>query len=92
MDPDFTNREIKAMFQDLKDGNDRIEIQTTKHNGRLTTLERWQAHMIGAVAVLTTIVVPLLAWSLWILANIDNKIHSTIDEALQAYEIKYEDK
>lgn len=80
---DFTNREIRAMFQEIKNGNTRIEEQTKKHNGRLTSLERWQAHLVGAFSVLTLITVPILGWALYSIVTIDEKIQ----EALSVYEI-----
>lgn len=80
---DFTNREIRAMFDDLKDGNDRIEEQTKKHNGRMTKMERWQSYMMGAFSMLTLVVVPILAWALYSLVHLPQ----TIQEALSVYEL-----
>lgn len=80
---DFTNREIQAMFQEIKNGNTRIEEQTKKHNGRLTNLERWQAHLVGAFSVLTIVIVPILGWALYSIVTIDHKIQ----EALSVNEI-----
>ena len=78
----FTNRELTAMFDDLKKGNARIEQQTTKHNGRMTKLERWQSYMMGAFSVLTIIIVPILAWALYSLVQLPE----TIQDALSVYE------
>lgn len=58
------------------------------HNGRMTKLERWQAYMTGGMTVLTLIVVPILAWALWVLVNIQGQVHTAVDDALSAYEIE----
>jgi len=39
---------------------ERIETQTTKTNGRVSSLERWQSYVLGAVALLTLLVLPVL--------------------------------
>lgn len=40
MEQPYQNREIDEMMRDIKDTLSRIEIQTTKHNGRLSKVER----------------------------------------------------
>lgn len=50
MDEPYKNREIKEMFDDVKQTLERIEMQTIKTNGRVSTLERWQSYVLGAVA------------------------------------------
>lgn len=84
----FSNREITEMFKDITNGLTRVEAQTTKTNGRVNDMEKWRAFMTGAMAVLTTLVVPILAWSIYTLVNIQHTIHQTVDEALSAYNIK----
>lgn len=83
----FKNREILEMFRDVKKDLETITVQTTKTNGRVTTIERWQYMFMGGIGVLTFIVVPLLAWALVTLSNIQETIHRSVDEALQAYDI-----
>lgn len=46
----YQNREIREMFDDVKATLDRIEKQTTKTNGRVSTLEKWQSYVIGFCA------------------------------------------
>lgn len=87
MEVPFQNREIKEMFNDLQKGQDRIESQVKLTNGRVTQLERWKYIGMGATSVLTLIVVPILAWALWVLVNIQGQVHNAVDEALSAYEI-----
>ena len=88
----FTNREIKEKWNDIANSLSRIEIQTTMHNGRMTKMERWQAYMSGGMAVIVLLIVPLLGWALYKLANIDSSIqrstHQAVDETLSAYDIK----
>ena len=49
---DYSKRELDEKFKDIKDSLDRIETQTTRHNGRLTNVERWMYSMMGAIGVL----------------------------------------
>lgn len=51
---------IHATLDQLKEGQAKILIQTTKHNGRMSKLERWQSYVTGAVAVLTVLVLPIV--------------------------------
>lgn len=74
----------EATIKELKE----IKVQTTLHNGRMKSLERWQAYMTGGMTVLTLIVVPILAWALWVLVNIQGQVHSAVDDALSAYNVE----
>lgn len=49
----YQNREIREMFDDVKATLSRIEEQTTKTNGRVSTLEKWQSYVIGFCAAIT---------------------------------------
>lgn len=74
-------------------GLEKILIQTTTTNGRVTALEKWQYTSMGAVGVLSIIVVPILCWALWVLVNIQGQVHNAVDDALQAYDIEeYDNK
>jgi hypothetical protein len=59
----YQNREIKEMFGDVKDSLLRIETQTSKTNGRVTKLEKWQNWVLGFCAaisiILISVVIPL---------------------------------
>lgn len=88
MEQPFSNREITEMFKDVQESLARIEDQTTKHNGRLKNNEIWRAYITGALAVITAVVVPTLAWALYILVNIDAKIIDSVQKALALYNIQ----
>lgn len=85
-DAPFTNREIREMVRDTNEAIARVEQQTTRHNGRMTRMEEWRAFQSGAMAVICTLIVPILGWALYVLINIDDRI----DEALSSYTIPYE--
>lgn len=56
MEKDYSNREIDHLFGDIKTQLNRIEHQTTKHNGRLTSIEKWMWTLAGGLAVLAFLV------------------------------------
>lgn len=87
-DAPFMNREILEMFGELSKGQDRIESQVKHTNGRVTALERWKYIGIGATCVLTTVVVPILSWALYVLVNIQGQINMAVDRALSAYTVE----
>lgn len=71
---DYSNREIDTKFFNLKehiDENhqvvmetlDRIEKQTTKTNGRVSSLENWRSWIVGGLAVFAFLVIPLLVYA-----------------------------
>jgi hypothetical protein len=60
---EYTAREIKSMFDNIAEGIDRIEAQTTKTNGRVAVLERWQSFLQGGMAVLAMLLVPVLIYA-----------------------------
>jgi len=65
----------------------RVEAQTVKINGTVAELQKWKYISMGAVMVLSILVVPLLSWALYTLANINVDIQRAVDEALEDYEI-----
>jgi len=61
-EPDYSNREIDRMFQEIKVLLMDIKEQTTKTNGRVTKLEFWKE---GLMAKLTGIVATIsVGWIL----------------------------
>jgi hypothetical protein len=70
-DQPFSNRELKAMFNNIDGKLDAITTQTTKTNGRVNKLEerqdktdQWQSYMKGGLSVLTLLVVPVVIYIL----------------------------
>lgn len=47
----YTNREIDLMFEPIHNKLDKILIQTTKHNGRLSKLEKFMYTLTGAIII-----------------------------------------
>lgn len=87
----FKNREIKTMFEEVKKDLVEIKTQTTKTNGTVADINKWRERVNGGAiatgAFLSVIVMPVLAWAIYVLVNINQTIHQSIDEALSAYSI-----
>jgi cytochrome c-type biogenesis protein CcmH/NrfG len=83
MDPDFSNREITEMFNDIRKGQDRIEAQTVKTNGRTTALEKWRSFITGGLAVMVMLILPALTWALFQIVNLPNELHTQVQAAVQ---------
>jgi len=52
MDSDYSKREIDEMIRDIYKSLERIEVQTTKHNGRMSRVEKILLIVGTVVAVL----------------------------------------
>lgn len=60
MNEEPTNRELLHYIKDIKQDVADIKIQTTRTNGRVGSLETWRGVMIGGIAVITVLIVPLI--------------------------------
>lgn len=56
MNTEYSNREIDHMMKDIKETLVRIEAQTIKTNGRVTTLERWMWMVVGGLTLLSFLI------------------------------------
>ncbi len=56
MEEDYSKREIDEKFTDIKESLNRIEVQTVKHNSRLTKVEKWMYTCIGGLTILSFLV------------------------------------
>ena len=59
MDKDYSNRELDAMFEQITEKLDLIHEQTIKTNGRVSSLENYKWAMVGALGVISSLIIPL---------------------------------
>lgn len=83
----YTKRELDEKIEGIHTQLDRIEIQTTKTNGRVSRNTAWINMMIGAISILTVVVIPILGWALIQLVNLPTEINTAITQELQNYDI-----
>jgi len=57
-----TNRELNSDIKHIKETVTRIEAQVCKTNGRVTALEKWRSYILGAFAMITMLVVPVIIY------------------------------
>ena len=81
----YTIKDIIEEFRrDTKESLTRIETQTTKTNGKVSSLENHRSYLWGAYTILTL----LGASIIYLFVNaIDVKIEKGIQQALSVYEI-----
>ena len=96
MEEPFKNREILEMFQDVKKDLTDIKEQTTKTNGRVTSLELKQSEQKGFYKALTisgslgwVVAMSMIGWMLTQILETGNQIQS-LNAKLSAYEITIE--
>jgi len=58
----YTNREIDRLFLEIKTQLDRIESQTIKTNGRVSSLERYKAGLVMSIGIISFVVIPLVVF------------------------------
>lgn len=56
----FSNRELNEKFTDIRETLAQILEQTKRTNGRISKLENWRAYVIGALSILTVLVLPII--------------------------------
>ena len=95
--------EIKSMFKehalddhknfgDIKDAINELTVEVKKTNGSVIEINRWRERATGmgiaSGVFMTIIVMPILAWAVYVLVNIQDTIHKSVDASLSAYEVK----
>lgn len=84
---DYKNREIDEMFGDINKALIRIEAQTTKTNGRVSKLERWQSYAQGACAVIILLLVPVAIYFIqqtMSQASLHDEVQQAVTDAINA--------
>lgn len=71
----YSNREIKDMFDHIKRELLEIKTQTSKTNGRVGKLERWQTGITMSLGVIVFLVIPLVVY---IFNNQVSEVEATI--------------
>lgn len=84
----YTDREIDNFHREIKEALSRIEEQTKATNGAVARIQKWKERVTGASGVILIVVLPLLSWGLYQIANIDDKVEEGIFKELSKYSIE----
>lgn len=82
--------EIKGIVGGIKEDVTEIKTQVKATNGKVRSLEIWRSFILGGLAILGILVVPVLIWALTSLlgiGNIDTKVQSALQYELSKYEV-----
>lgn len=55
----YRNREIDMFHREINDKLEKILIQTTATNGRVSSIETWKNKVNGALVVISAVLLPL---------------------------------
>lgn len=78
-DTPYSNREIDLHFTEIKETLRRIEAQTIRTNGRVTGLEQWKQYILGCIAVLVLIGLPVLTYNLWQTLELSKQVYAHVE-------------
>lgn len=89
---DPTNREIMYEINDIQKKVEDINTKSLPEikgmvkytNGSVAEVIKWKERMTGGAYVVLIVVVPIMSWALYKLANLDHTIDDSIKKTLQA--------
>ena len=80
----YSNRELREFFKESKEAWARIEEQTKKTNGRVSSLERWRTGIVMSISVFVVIVIPLAVYAYGISnQNIQSQTENDIIKSIE---------
>lgn len=101
-DMPYTNRELREKWHDIANslstistemtnGFDEVKAKQNLTNGSVADVNKWRERINGGAIVagffMSVVVLPILCWAIYVLINIQETIHRSVDEALQAYNV-----
>lgn len=85
INPDYSNRELDEKFDDILGLLGRIESQTSKTNGRVTSLEFKRERQAGfnqaisiSGGIAFTVLIALWGWTLFQVSSINTQVQSAV--------------
>lgn len=88
MDDQPTNRELMHFIKDIRDDVSEIKTQTQKTNGSVADLKKWKEQVIGGMKVFSIAVLPIVAWALWQISQLDSKVEAGAQRVLSEYSVQ----
>jgi len=90
MNEEYSNRELDRMFKEIQDTLQRIETQTSRTNGRVTRLEMWRQYILGALAIISMVVIPIVLYLANQIIDVKTSISTQVADAVKSELNKYE--
>lgn len=92
----YSPREIREKWHDQANVSQQILAQAQRTNGSIADINRWRERVNGAFLAssvfMACVILPILGWALYVLININQTVHSAVDESLSAYDISNDPK
>jgi uncharacterized membrane protein (DUF106 family) len=67
-------KDVGEKFSSVDEKLDKVIVQTTEHNHRMSKMEKWKSYIQGGLAVMSIFIIPTFAWLVWQIVNIDTRI------------------